>query len=359
MATVIDRQDASLLVTDPPKYSFEEMVTMIEQFQDQLSSLDYRVTNKNFGSKIYQAKETISSKGRLIAGFGDQVVILDGQHPTYRIWAGNEDPALAPFSVDKLGNMVATSLDLSAYLQVGQSLTDLQGIITDISDINSDLGTIVAGNLVGITVTGGTVRTASSGTRVQMTGASASLEVYSGSTKRMQLNADTLSFYNSGGSETATIKASSFALDIGTTYAAYSGWSFNSSYGVYFQSGTTPVMLVHATGITMQSGAGANIAMSGGAINSCGTITPNSGKTAGTSGSPFSEVHTTDLYVYDDIIMNNGASADISTIGDIFFGGQASNPTVDGQLRYYDSGGTEGFRTQLGGSDFQFDATAV
>jgi len=345
MTTAIDQQDANLLVEEPKKYTFDEIVELVSSIQEQVASLDYRVTNKNFGSKIYQAKETIASKSRFIAGAKDDVVILDGQHPTYRIWAGSTDPETAPFSVDKFGNMIATSLDLSGYLQVGGALGDVQSVIGDLSDIDTDLGVITAGTLIGLTVIGGEVKTSSSGARVVMDGVNDQLAIYDTSRKRMYLDSDELVFINSSGSATAHLTASSYALDIDTTGGAWSGWTFNASYGVYFISGTTPVALFNNNGLTMQNAK---------SITGTGDILSSSNGVydLGSSSNYWNRVYTQDLYF-------EGAGSDIFYPQRILWTGSTANPSGDGTMVYYDSGGTEGLRMQFGSSDFQFDATGV
>lgn len=140
----------------------------------------------------------------LQVGFGSQVLRIDRGG----LWLGAADFASAPFSVDMQGNMVATSLDLSAYLQVGESLADIQALIGDISDIDTNLGTITAGNLVGLTVTGGLIRTSTSGGRVEIDGSTDNIEIYdTGGTKRIELDNDELTFYNSSGAERGGITA--------------------------------------------------------------------------------------------------------------------------------------------------------
>lgn len=161
--------EEDLLIEDSQSMSLPQLQEVILQFQDQLNSLNYQVTNKNFGSKIYQTKETIASKARFVAGFKDDVVIMDGQDPTWRFWAGKADAATAPFRVDKDGNVVATSMTLSGYLQVGQAAGDTASTITGLASLSSNLGTITAGSISGITITGSLFRTASSGNRIEIT----------------------------------------------------------------------------------------------------------------------------------------------------------------------------------------------
>lgn len=164
---------------------------------------NYEIQPQENANGVY-GNDFLNSVKSLQVGFGSQVMRIDRQG----MWLGAADFASAPFSVDMAGNMVATSLDLSGYLQVGQSLADIQALIGDISDIESDLGTITAGNLVGLTVTGGLIRTSSSGGRVEIDGSTDNIEIYdTGGTKRIELDNDELTFYNSSGAERGGITA--------------------------------------------------------------------------------------------------------------------------------------------------------
>lgn len=168
---------------------------------DPYSSYDMapqQVANGVYGNDFLNAVKSLQ------VGFGTQVLRIDRQG----LWLGAADFATAPFSVDMAGNMVATSLDLSAYLQVGESLTDIQALIGDISDIDTNLGTITAGNLVGLTVTGGLIRTSTSGARVEIDGTTDSLEVFDSSgERRIMLDSDEIIFYDGTGAETGSLSA--------------------------------------------------------------------------------------------------------------------------------------------------------
>lgn len=58
------------------------------------------------------AKE-IRSDARIVAGTNDNVGVLDGQDTTWRIYAGNNSPASAPFRVNQSGQMTATDATLT------------------------------------------------------------------------------------------------------------------------------------------------------------------------------------------------------------------------------------------------------
>lgn len=249
-------------------------------------------------------KQTFEKAKTLQIGYGSKVFRADNRG----IWLGAEQPEDAPFWVDMEGNMVATSLDLSSYLQVGDSLDDIQALIGDISDINSDLGTIVAGSLIGLTITGGVVRTSSSGARVVMDGDTDQLAVYDATRKRMYLDSDELVFINSSGTETAHLTASTYSLEIDTSGGAWAGWIFSPTYGVYFMSDTDVVAVISDAGISMNNGR--------------------------------------------DIIMNGG---EITGIDEIVFDKTTRTPNADGEVLHYDNGSTQSMRVQMDGVDFTFD----
>jgi len=72
--------------------------------------------------------------------------------------------------------------------------------VGQLSAISADVGTLTAGNINGLTITGGTVRTSSTGTRIEMNGGANAFQVYSSSVLRAAFAGTTLNFYNSGGS---------------------------------------------------------------------------------------------------------------------------------------------------------------
>jgi hypothetical protein len=72
-------------------------------------------------------------------------------------------------------------------------LTALKVTATSLSAISANIGSVTAGSITGITITGttitgGTVRTAASGSRVEMSGSSNTLKVYNGSTTIIQMD---------------------------------------------------------------------------------------------------------------------------------------------------------------------------
>lgn len=258
----------------------------------------------------------------LQVGFGSKVLRIDRQG----LWMGAEDFPSAPFSVDMDGNMTALSLDLSGYLQVGEALSDIgAGNITGTYIANGTITTakLVAGEITGFTVTGGTVRTSSSGKRVQMTSTYNRLDVYDTSVRRMSLDSDSLEFYNSSGTLTASMSSEGgFSLLIDGSGSAYTVMRFNALYGLAVQSGTTAVSLFYNGGMAMQNNA----------VIRCYDIEANSGADCGTTAQPFTDGNFegiltvgNDIQLYDNLYMDNTSAQTIYM--------------NDGNIRLSDDGG--------------------
>ena len=112
-----------------------------------------------------------------------------------RFWAGNADPTLAPFRVYENGDMVANSVTLTGYIATGGGEADVTSTLTQLSDLESNLGSITAG-----TITGALIRTSSSGSRVQLNDSTNTLQIYdSNSDLRAQSFSNGLEFYNNVG----------------------------------------------------------------------------------------------------------------------------------------------------------------
>lgn len=138
-------------------------------------------------------------------GFGSRVMRANEQG----LWMGAEKFEDAPFSVDMEGNITASSLDLSGFLEEGEAAADINSHATTVSGgkitagsitasqiaastitadklsvstlsaISANLGTITAGtisavSISGSTITGSTLTTATSGQRVVLTSTFAS-----------------------------------------------------------------------------------------------------------------------------------------------------------------------------------------
>lgn len=333
-----DKPIEDYLVKDQQLIPYQDLVDMVTRFQDQIQSLDYRVTNKNFGSKFYQTKETINSKARFIAGAADDVAILDAQHPTYRLWIGTEDPATAPFRVDKNGNATITSITLTGYIPTGGALTDIGA--GNITGTYIDSGAITTPKLSataidGMTITGALVRTSSSGARVQMNDSTDALEVYDASVKRMTLDTDEITWFDSSGNNRGGIYASStttlyfHALNGGNIIIEAEG----ASYAVSFYNAGTQQGYFSASGLHLT-----NHLVFDGAYDITGV---------------------------DDITMNSTSSildmnsGNIDNLDELYFIENTGNPATAGQMHYYNSGGSQEFQCKAGTFVGSIDLTAT
>lgn len=93
-------------------------------------------------------------------------------------------------------------------LQAG-AVTAAKMSVGSLSAITANLGTITAGSITGITITGSLVRTASSGTRVQLNQSTNSLQIYHSSVLRAEGLEDGWTYYNSSGNRVGDIYVSS------------------------------------------------------------------------------------------------------------------------------------------------------
>ncbi|MGB4386969.1 MAG: tail fiber domain-containing protein, partial [Caldicoprobacterales bacterium] len=109
---------------------------------------------------------------------------------------------------DITGKITATSGSFPASLITG-ALTANQINVDTLSAISANLGTITAGNITGVTITGGTVRTGSGNNRIELS--SNLLRAYSDGTRRVQLDYDSLDFYDSKGQKGGEILSQSDA----------------------------------------------------------------------------------------------------------------------------------------------------
>lgn len=355
----------SLEVKNNDLIGFAELQQMVMTFQDQLQSLDYRVTNKNFGSKIYQTKETINSKARFVAGAKDDIAIMDAQHPTYRLWIGTEDPATAPFRVDKAGNATMSSVTLSGYLQVGEALTDIgagnitstylgsNSVTTDkilanavtaskisvssLSAISANIGTITAGTINGITITGGTVQTDSTGLRTVLGGGDDSIKFMNGATVYASITPYLFASGNGLLAETITGDAYLFIQE-GTTNAAglltVGGYGFNVTANDVTITGVDITLDGSIQGLDM----GGHIDMNGYDITNMDDIT----------GNTFNA----------DIIQLSGGGYVDNARAMYWETGRTTHASVSGEIRYYD-GGSKYFECYVNGFRGSIDLTAT
>lgn len=270
---------------------------------------NYEIVPQEQANGVY-GNDLLTAVQSLQVGFGSKVLRIDRDG----LWLGAEDFASAPFSVDMEGNMTALSLDLSGYIPVGGALADVG--VGNITGTYISSGAITTAKLSataidGMTITGARVRTSSGSSRVQLNESTNALEVYSSSVKRVVLDNDEITFYNSsaaqrGGITAGTTEVEIYALNGGNLVLSSEG----SLYTIVFNVNTTQKGYFSTAGLTLN----------------------------------------------DDLNLDTN---DILNLRRLNFATSTTNPSADGQMRYYNSGGNEGLRMQFGGSDFQFDATGV
>lgn len=248
--------------------------------------------------------EDLTRVRSLQVGFGSRVLRIDRQG----LWLGSENFATAPFSVDMDGNMVATSLDLSGYLQVGEALADVGiGNITGTYIASGAITTakLSATAIDGMTITGALIRTSSSGGRVVLDDTTDSLMVYdTGGNKRLALDQDELTFYNAAEVLMGTFYSSSNYVAINTASGASLGL-------IFFANGTQKAAITSA-GLNMND----DIIMNG-----------------------------------NDILMND--TGDITGLRRLdFYTGNSTNPSVEGRMVYHAS--STSFRCRVNSTLYQF-----
>jgi hypothetical protein len=173
--------------------------------------------------------------------------------------------------------------------------------VSTLSSITADIGTITAGSITGVTITGGTIRTASSGTRVEMTNANNRLDVYSSSTRRMSLDADSLEFFNPSGTNTGSITAdSTYGLVINTGTSSYQGViRYNSTYGLYIHANTTSVAQFYSAGLAMQNSAN---------LLTYDVIPQDTGSYCGNIDWPYKYIHGDEIYAHSKLKLPVGTN---------------------------------------------------
>lgn len=182
----------------------------------------------------------------------------------------------------------------------------------------------------GMTVTGALIRTSSGSSRVQLNNSNNSLQVYLSNVLRVLLDDDEISFYNSSGNKRGGITAGTtevelYALNGGNIHMKAEG----SSYAVIFSVNSVQKGYFSAAGFYLDD----DMNMQNNNILACGDIEANDTTSdIGTDSIPFDN-----LFIHD-----------------VYFEPQSSNPTQDGQVRYYQSGGRHELRVQLAGTDYRF-----
>lgn len=173
------------------------------------------------GIRLFNSSDTTvvtldgTGGGKITAGSGDNVGVLDGNDATYRIYAGNATPADAPFRVTQAGALIATGATISG--TINATAGEFSGDIT------------LSGAL-----TGGTIRTAvNTAGRIELSGTDDSLTVYS---KTNVSKIYKIEPYNAGGSG-----------EFGFSHRYYGCNDFGETYPVTFlieKQDTTEVVAI-------------------------------------------------------------------------------------------------------------------
>lgn len=270
----------------------------------------------------------------LQVGYGSSVLRIDRDG----IWMGAKRFADAPFSVDMDGNMVATSFTISGYIPTGGALADV--------GVGNITGTYIAGGAIttaklsataidGMTITGAEIRTSASGARVLIDGTADAIYVYDASVKRMQLDNDEISFYNSSGNKLGGITTPTTTnLTIKATTGNYIVLdTVATSGGIVFNIAGTQKAVITNTGFQLDD----DLTFSG----------------------------AYDIVDVDDIFMRSTSSVlymnsgNIDSIDELYFIANTGNPSTGGQMHYYNTGGVQEFQCVAGSFVGSIDLTAT
>jgi len=139
----------------------------------------------------------LTCTGKITAGTGNNVGVLDGSDGTYRIYVGHATPASAPFRVNKLGDLWASNVSVTG------KINTTEGWIT---------GTLSVENVItlGKTDTQGLIK--SYGKSAYGSGQGFWLEFTSGNVPRLDLYKDANNYFQYDGNK-ILIKAANFELD--------------------------------------------------------------------------------------------------------------------------------------------------
>lgn len=220
-----------------------ETIKIIDPYQN-YEMVPQEPANGTYGNEL------LNSVKSLQVGFGAKVLRVDRDG----LWLGAETFATAPFKVDMDGNITATSLS-SGYIPVGGALADVG--VGNITGTYISSGAITTAKLSataidGMTITGARVRTSSGSSRVQLNESTNALEVYSASVKRVVLDNDEITFYNSSASQRGGITATAteveiYALTGGNLVLSQEG----SAYFIIFNVNATQKGYFSTAGLTL------------------------------------------------------------------------------------------------------------
>lgn len=246
-----------------------------------------------------------------------------------------------------------------------------------------DTDRLTATAIDGMTITGATIRTSSSGKRINMS--SDILSSYdSGNTERMRLDGEYFQFFDSGGSNTFRIETPTSLLTVvgalgsnrsvlingqgGSGYAAlgigglnyiradassgdvemftdlemnYNGIVLGGVRRTSWPSAGTTTL----SGLTIDT----NKNWGGYDITNLGTIEPDAIDMNGDI-----DMNNNDINAVDHITFN-GSGSFIEDLNAIYLQSRSSNPgTPEGSIWFYESGGTVEIRTYIGGNRYRF-----
>lgn len=170
--------------------------------------------------------------------------------------------------------------------------------VGDLSAINADLGSITAGDITGVTITGGTVRTASSGSRVEMSGSNNRFEVYSGSTLRISIEDDEITYRNSVGTQVGRMYSATTNL-----FIAGDNNMDISAVNVLYLSGQGASITLSSFGIDMSD----DVVFNNNNLEDCGNILANDTTSdIGTASVQFDNLYIDDIHCDNDINIDDG-----------------------------------------------------
>lgn len=93
------------LIKDQPIMTPEQTSAALLELTQRFNSFQQSYNSKNYGKKVREDGEVVMAKGRQLVGGNNDILVLDGSDPTYRMWAGHRTAASAPFRVTKEGSV--------------------------------------------------------------------------------------------------------------------------------------------------------------------------------------------------------------------------------------------------------------
>jgi hypothetical protein len=349
-----------------------------------MSSKTYIYLDLNVSETAYQTTTTSADSvgiGKVIIGVAEN----GASSATYDLTEANQIVG---------DNILANTIDASK-MNVGQ-----------LSSISANIGSITSG-----TITGATIRTSSSGRRVELNDGNNDMSIYDASVRRARGYDSGWTFYNPSGATVADIYAGTTALGTASLLLTASG---TASGSIYLNSGSSGSvgMYVNGTAYLTASGSSGEVILnkdmmpvgtrylgaitspfetvwaenfayngtlnivSDGEVNVQGDIVPSSDSNydLGTSSIRWGRLYADTIDMNGDIDMNDNdifavKSITLNGVGDFLDcnsgfidnaraiymeTGRTTNPSISGEIRYYD-GASKGFRGYVNGFLGQFD----